>query len=89
MSEAATAQEITITRVLEAPRELVWKAWTEPDHLVQWWGAGARGWSMLPSGVTMEVRPGGTFRVTLTNDRREPRWPRRGCTGRSWSRSGW
>jgi uncharacterized protein YndB with AHSA1/START domain len=50
MSEAATAREITITRVLEAPRELVWKAWTEPDHLVQWWGAGARGWSMPVGG---------------------------------------
>jgi uncharacterized protein YndB with AHSA1/START domain len=68
MTEAATGQEITITRVLEAPRELVWNAWTEPDQLVQWWGTGARGWSMPPSAVTMEVRPGGTFRVTLTND---------------------
>jgi uncharacterized protein YndB with AHSA1/START domain len=68
MTDAAAAQEITITRVLEATRELVWKAWTEPDQLVQWWGTGARGWSMPPSAVTMEVRPGGTFRVTLTND---------------------
>jgi uncharacterized protein YndB with AHSA1/START domain len=68
MPEAATAQEITITRVLEAPRELVWKAWTEPGHLAQWWGAGARGWNLPPSGITMDVRPGGTFRVTLIND---------------------
>jgi uncharacterized protein YndB with AHSA1/START domain len=68
MTEAATAQEITITRVLEAPRELVWQAWTEPEHLVRWWGTGARGWTLPPSAVTMEVTPGGTFRVTLTND---------------------
>ena len=29
---------------------IVWKAWTEPGHLVQLWGAGASGWSMPPSG---------------------------------------
>lgn len=27
-----------ISRVFDAPRELVWKAWTEPEHLMQWWG---------------------------------------------------
>ena len=32
------ALEITITRVFDAPRELVWKAWTDPKHLAQWWG---------------------------------------------------
>jgi uncharacterized protein YndB with AHSA1/START domain len=31
-------QEIVITRVLNAPRELVWKAWTDPDHFKRWWG---------------------------------------------------
>lgn len=31
-------QELVITRVFDAPRELVWKAWTEPDRLMQWWG---------------------------------------------------
>src|SRR5512132_2026856 len=62
MTEAPTAQEITITRVFDAPRELVWKAWTEPDQLAAWWGA--RGWSTLRSTVTMEVRPGGRFHVT-------------------------
>jgi uncharacterized protein YndB with AHSA1/START domain len=30
--------EVVITRVLDAPRELVWKAWTDPKHLAQWWG---------------------------------------------------
>jgi len=44
MPETATAQVITITRILDAPRELVWKAWTEPEQLACWWGraAGAR-----------------------------------------------
>lgn len=32
------AREITITRVFDAPLELVWKAWTEPEHFMKWWG---------------------------------------------------
>jgi uncharacterized protein YndB with AHSA1/START domain len=31
-------KELTITRVFDAPRELVWKAWTEPERLMRWWG---------------------------------------------------
>ncbi|MGA7720992.1 MAG: SRPBCC domain-containing protein [Ignavibacteriaceae bacterium] len=29
---------IEITRIFDAPRELVWKAWTEPEHFKRWWG---------------------------------------------------
>jgi uncharacterized protein YndB with AHSA1/START domain len=66
MPESVTAQEITITRVFEAPRELVWKAWTEPDQLAQWWGP--PGWTNPLPKITMDVRPGGTFRVTGVSD---------------------
>lgn len=66
MTQAATAQEITIRRVFDAPRELVWKAWTEPDQLVEWWGP--PGWSTALSTVTMDVRPGGDFRLTSVNE---------------------
>ena len=31
-------RELVITRVFDAPRALVWKAWTEPDHFTRWWG---------------------------------------------------
>ena len=31
-------REVIATRVLLAPRELVWKAWTDPKHVAQWWG---------------------------------------------------
>ena len=31
-------REIASTRVFEAPRELVWKVWTDPEHLGKWWG---------------------------------------------------
>ena len=31
-------RELVISRVFDAPRELVFKAWTEPEHLMRWWG---------------------------------------------------
>jgi uncharacterized protein YndB with AHSA1/START domain len=54
-------REIVITRVFDAPRELVWKTWTDPKHIVNWWG---------PKGFTstiheMDVRTGGAWRLTM------------------------
>jgi uncharacterized protein YndB with AHSA1/START domain len=66
MADAVTAQEMTVTRVLDAPRELVWKAWTEPDQLARWWGP--RGWSNPLETIMMDVRPGGAFRVISVSD---------------------
>jgi uncharacterized protein YndB with AHSA1/START domain len=37
-AEAITNREIVSTRVLDAPRERVFKAWTDPVHLARWWG---------------------------------------------------
>ena len=31
-------ERMTVTRVFDAPRELVWKAWTDPKYVMQWWG---------------------------------------------------
>jgi uncharacterized protein YndB with AHSA1/START domain len=36
--QTATGNELTITRVFDAPRDLVWKAWTEPELFKKWWG---------------------------------------------------
>jgi uncharacterized protein YndB with AHSA1/START domain len=66
VTDAVAPREITITRVYEAPRELVWKAWTEPERLARWWGK--RGWSTPLSSVTMDVRPGGVFRLNSISD---------------------
>ena len=66
MTEAATAHEITIRRVLDAPREEVWDAWTQPDRLAAWWGP--RGWSTPPENVAIDLRPGGGLRVTSLSD---------------------
>jgi len=62
---AVSAQEITITRVLHAPRELVWRAWTEPEQLARW--LDARVSNARLETLTMDVRPGGTFRLTKVN----------------------
>jgi uncharacterized protein YndB with AHSA1/START domain len=59
--------EITITRVYDAPRELVWKAWTEPERLATWWGK--RGWTAIPESIVIDARSGGIFRVTTVDAR--------------------
>lgn len=59
-------QRISITRVFNAPREEVWRAWTEPERIAQWWGK--RGWSTPVSSVELDVRPGGVFRLNSIND---------------------
>lgn len=51
------SKEFVITRVVNAPRELVWKAHTEESHLMNWWGP--KGFKMIK--VKMDLRPGGMF----------------------------
>jgi uncharacterized protein YndB with AHSA1/START domain len=50
-------ERMVVTRVFDAPRELVWKAWTDPQYVMQWWG---------PKGFTapfceIDFRVGGKF----------------------------
>jgi uncharacterized protein YndB with AHSA1/START domain len=49
------------TRVLDAPRELVWKVWTDPKHLAQWWGPD--GFRTTTSAY--ECKPGGIWRFVM------------------------
>ena len=65
---------ITIRRVFEAPREIVWKEWTEPASFADWFGGPE---SEVPlSTVSMDVRPGGAWRATMLADggRRKIEW---------------
>jgi uncharacterized protein YndB with AHSA1/START domain len=62
-SASATPGGITITRIFEAPRELVYQAWTEPGHFAQWFGG--RESSIPLSTVAMDVRPGGAWRALM------------------------
>jgi uncharacterized protein YndB with AHSA1/START domain len=50
-------RELIITRTLNAPRELVWEVWTNPEHIKNWWGP--NGFTNTIS--TMEVKPGGIW----------------------------
>jgi uncharacterized protein YndB with AHSA1/START domain len=64
-STANETERMVVTRVFDAPRELVWKAWTDPKYVMQWWG---------PKGFTasvckMDFRVGGKFLIcTRTPD---------------------
>jgi len=52
---------LVITRILDAPRQLVFSAWTDPAHLAHW--LGPRGFAA--SNVRLDVRPGGGWRACL------------------------
>jgi uncharacterized protein YndB with AHSA1/START domain len=57
----AGEREIVITRVFDAPRELVFQMWTDPEHVAKWWG---------PKGFTstiyeMDVKEGGVWRFVM------------------------
>lgn len=70
----ASVYGITITRVFDAPRERVWKEWTEPERFADWFGGPQ---SEVPlSTVSMDVRPGGAWRATMFAGprRREIQW---------------
>jgi uncharacterized protein YndB with AHSA1/START domain len=54
-------RELVFTRTFDAPRELVFRAWTEAERLVQWWGP--RGFTV--SSCEMDVRPGGRYRICM------------------------
>jgi uncharacterized protein YndB with AHSA1/START domain len=49
--------DFVISRVFDSPRETVWKAWTEPERLKQWWGP--KGFKVHTCKV--DLRPGGVF----------------------------
>ena len=60
-AEAPADREIVITRVFDAPRELVFEAWTEAKHMTQWWGPRF----FTNSICEMDVRPGGAYRIVM------------------------
>ena len=60
-ARAPADEVLVITRVFDAPRELVFKLWTDPDHAVNWWGPR----DYPAADVHMDVRPGGAWRGCL------------------------
>jgi uncharacterized protein YndB with AHSA1/START domain len=53
----AGGRELIITRILDAPRESVWKAWTEPEAVKQWWGPK----NFTAPHISIDLRVGGRF----------------------------
>ena len=68
---AQTAEpELIVTRIVDAPRALVFKAWVEPEHVARWWG---------PKGFTttyckMDIRPGGAYRCCMRSPEGTEHW---------------
>jgi uncharacterized protein YndB with AHSA1/START domain len=57
----AAAPELLLTRVFDAPRRLVYRAWTQPERAALWWGP--QGFITLS--CAMDVRPGGAWRLSM------------------------
>lgn len=69
-AEETADQALVITRVIDAPRSLVFEAWTKPEHLVRWWG---------PKGFTtpfckVDFRPGGVFHYCMRSPEGRDIW---------------
>ena len=65
-------RELAMSRVFDAPRERVFKAWTDPEALMRWWGP--RTW---PTKVcTIDLRPGGVWHYCMVGPEGEESWGR-------------
>lgn len=63
--------EFTILRTFDAPRELVWRAWTEEAELAQW----LRPFGVSTDSLSFDVRVGGRYAYTMTNEETGERFP--------------
>jgi uncharacterized protein YndB with AHSA1/START domain len=66
----AAGRELVITRIFDAPRELVWKAWTEPERMQRWWG---------PENFTapvckIDLRVGGVYHFCMRSPEGQDFW---------------
>lgn len=66
----STEQDFVITRDFDAPREMVWRAWTEREQLMQWFRPKG---STIPH-ATLDLRPGGTFHYALRSPDGHEMW---------------
>jgi len=61
---------LVITRILDAPRDVVFRAWTEPDRVARWWGPQG----FVTTYCDMDIRPGGAFRVCMRSPEGAEHW---------------
>jgi uncharacterized protein YndB with AHSA1/START domain len=68
--DLSTSDELVLSRVFDAPRELVWRAWTDPEHFTRWWG---------PTGFTtphlsIDLRVGGVIHFCMRSPEGQDIW---------------
>jgi uncharacterized protein YndB with AHSA1/START domain len=67
--------DLVLERVVTVRPELVWRAWTEPEHLMRWFTP--RPWSTIACEI--DLRPGGVFSTTMRSDKGVALPPNVGC----------
>ncbi len=76
MTAKSTGRQATITRVFDAPRDQVWRYFSEPDRFASWFGTPP--YTTPASTVSMDVRPGGAWAATMVHETDGSELPFRG-----------
>jgi uncharacterized protein YndB with AHSA1/START domain len=70
-SEGQSAKpELVITRIFDAPRELVWQAWTDPTQIVKWWGPK----NFTAPVAKIDLRVGGEYHTCMRSPEGQDYW---------------
>lgn len=64
------SRDLVITRIFDAPRELVWKAWTDPERMKLWWGPK----EFTSPACTMDLRVGGRYHFCMRSPQGQDFW---------------
>jgi uncharacterized protein YndB with AHSA1/START domain len=70
MSTGDVTKDFVLTRIFDAPRELMWKCFTEPERMKQWWGP--KGFTVIAS--KMDLRVGGTYHYGMKSPDGHAMW---------------
>ncbi len=72
--QADPKRDLVLERIVDVPRELVWKAWTTPEHIKQWFTPAP--WTTVDCEI--DLRPGGIFRTVMRSPEGQE-FPNLGC----------
>ena len=62
--------ELLIERIFDAPRDLIFSVWTQPEHLMRWWGPK----TFTPIGIEQDFRVGGAYRFGMRSEEGREIW---------------
>lgn len=69
-SDTTSGDELVVSRLFDAPRELVWRAWTDPEHFMRWWGPA----EFTAPHCTIDLRPGGAWHAAMRSPDGQDYW---------------